>query len=99
MDTDGVDEEIATTGDNEAERGDQFPRVAQMIFGWIVAAVIIFLAQRDLRKRPPELVRGPVGLWKAVAMAPPGAVAYLLFGRRRAAAPEAIVEMPNSIAA
>jgi hypothetical protein len=45
------------------------------------------------------LVRGPVGLWKAVAMAPPGAVAYLLFGRRRAAAPEAIVEMPNSIAA
>ena len=99
MDTDGVDEEIGTAEDKEPERGDQCPRVAQMIFGWIVAAVIIFLAQRDLRKRPPELVRGPVGLWKAVAMAPPGAVAYLLFGRRRAAAPEAIVEMPNSIAA
>ena len=51
--------------------------------GWIVAAVLIFLAQRDLRRRPPEAVRGPVALWRVVAGVPPGAVAYLVFGRRR----------------
>jgi hypothetical protein len=54
-----------------------------MAFGWIIAAVLIFLAQRDLRRRPPEAVRGPVALWRVVAGVPPGAVAYLVFGRRR----------------
>jgi hypothetical protein len=29
-------------------------------------------------------VRGKVGVWKVVAMVGPGALAYLLFGRRRA---------------
>ena len=47
--------------------------------------ILVILAQRDLRKRPVELVRGKVGVWKAVAMMGPGALAYLLFGRRRAA--------------
>lgn len=83
---------------DEAEHEDQCPSAAQKIIGWIVAAVLIFLAQRDLRKRPPELVRGRVGMWKAVAMVPPGAVAYLLFGRRRAL-PEATVEVLDLIAA
>ncbi len=69
---------------DEADHADQCPAVAQKIVGWIVAAVLIFLAQRDLRKRPVELVRGRVGVWKAVAMVPPGAAAYLLLGRRRA---------------
>jgi len=57
---------------------------AQKVVGWIIGAILIFLAQRDLRKRPPELVRGRVGVWRSVAMLPPGAVVYLLFGRRRA---------------
>ena len=83
-------EQQETPPAEEAELADQCPRIAQMVLGWVVAAVVIFLAQRDIRKRPPELVRGPVGLWKAVAMAPPGAVAYLLFGRRRAASPAAV---------
>ena len=69
---------------DEAEHADRCPSAARRVVGWIAAAVLIFLAQRDLRKRPPELVRGKVGLWKAVAMVPPGAVAYLLLGRRRA---------------
>jgi hypothetical protein len=54
-----------------------------MVLGWIVAAVLIFLAQRDLRRRPPEAIRGPVALWRVIAGVPPGAVAYLIFGRRR----------------
>jgi hypothetical protein len=65
--------------DREAERR---PSPAQMAIGWAFAAVVIFLAQRDLRRRPPEAVRGPVGLWRAVAAVPPGAVAYLILGRR-----------------
>ncbi len=69
---------------DEAEHADRCQSAARRVVGWIAAAVLIFLAQRDLRKRPPELVRGKVGLWKAVAMVPPGAVAYLLLGRRRA---------------
>jgi hypothetical protein len=35
--------------------------------------------------RPAELVRGRIGAWKVVAMVAPGALDYLLFGRRRAA--------------
>jgi hypothetical protein len=81
---------------DEAEHVDQFPAAARKIIGWIVAAVLIFLAQRDLRKRPAELVRGRIGVWKAVAMVPPGAAAYLLLGRRRAV-PATPLEIPNSI--
>jgi hypothetical protein len=62
------------------------PPAAPKVIGWVVGAVLIILAQRDLRKRRPDLVRGRVGVWKAVAIVPPGAVAYLVFGRRRAAA-------------
>lgn len=62
----------------------------QMAFGWVVGAILIILAQRDLRKRPAEQVKGPVAVWRAAAMTPPGAVAYLIFGRRRSGvAPEA----------
>ena len=81
---------------DEVEEASQCPAVAQKILGWIIAAILIFLAQRDLRKRPSELVRGRVGIWKAVAMAPPGAVVYLLLGRRRTA-PPATTQMPMSI--
>jgi hypothetical protein len=85
MKPEGTAEEIdAAAIVDEAEHAKRCPAAAQKIVGWIVAAVLIFLAQRDLRKRPPQLVRGKVGVWKAVAMVPPGAVAYLLLGRRRA---------------
>lgn len=68
---------------NAADAQQKRPPPIQMAFGWIVAAVLIFLAQRDLGRRPPEAVRGPVALWRVVAGTPPGAVAYLVFGRRR----------------
>ncbi len=99
METEGaVEQTNGAAVVDESEHVDLKSTVARNIVGWIIAAVLIFLAQRDLRRRPPELVRGPVGLWKAVAMMPPGAVAYLFLGRRRAA-PQATVEMFNSIAA
>lgn len=92
---DETDGEVAV---QEAKDEDRSPPPVQKVVGMIVAAILIFLAQRDLRKRPPELVRGRVGVWKVVAMVPPGAVAYLLLGRRRTA-PEVTAGTPNSIAA
>ena len=62
---------------------EQRPSPIGMAIGWVVAALLIFLAQRDLRHRPPEAVRGPVVLWRVVAGTPPGAAAYLILGRRR----------------
>ena len=70
---------------DETTNAQQRPSPAGMAIGWVVAALLIFLAQRDLRRRPPEAVRGPVVLWRVVAGTPPGAVAYLILGRRRSA--------------
>jgi hypothetical protein len=70
--------------DNNGEQRDRCTPAAKRIVGLIVAVVLVILAQRDLRKRPAELIRGRVGVWKVVAMVGPGALAYLLFGRRRA---------------
>ena len=71
---------------NAVDEQQKRPPPIQMAIGWIVAAVLIFLAQRDLKRRPPEAVRGPVALWRVVAGTPPGAVVYLVFGRRRKSA-------------
>lgn len=93
-----VEETGEAVGADEVGNYDQQQLMARKIVGWIFAAIVIFLAQRDLRKRPAELVRGPVGLWKALAMVPPGAVAYLVLGRRKALPPVSL-ETQNSIAA
>ncbi len=53
------------------------------IVGWIVFGTLIFLAQRDLRRRAPESVRGNKTVWRFAAVLPPGAIAYLIFGRRK----------------
>jgi hypothetical protein len=83
METEEVPDE--TLVDNDGERRDRHTPSIKKIVGLIVAVVLVILAQRDLRRRPAELVRGRVGVWKVVAMVGPGALAYLLFGRRRAA--------------
>jgi hypothetical protein len=85
METDGVPNETDEGVDSEAERRDRSAPAVKKIVGLIVAVVLVLLAQRDLRKRPAELVRGSVRVWKVVALVGPGAVAYLLFGRRRVA--------------
>jgi hypothetical protein len=72
----------------------QRPSPIGKAIGWVIAALLIFLAQRDLRRRPPAAVRGPVVVWRVVAGTPPGAVAYLVLGRRRMASPEAGEPVP-----
>jgi len=83
MENGGVPDEAVV--DNNDERRDRCTPAIKRIIGLIVAVGLVILAQRDLRRRPGELVRGRVGVWKVVAMVGPGALAYLLFGRRRAA--------------
>jgi hypothetical protein len=83
METEGVPDEAVV--DNNDERRDRSTPAIKKIVGLIVAVVLVVLAQRDLRRRPAELVRGRVGVWKVAAMVGPGALVYLVFGRRRAA--------------
>ena len=80
---------------NETEDLHRRPSPVGMVIGWVVAALLILLAQRDLRRRQPEAVRGPVFLWRVVAGTPPGAAAYLVLGRRRAALPESGEPLPT----
>ncbi len=82
METEGAPDEAVV--DNNGEQRDRCTPAIKKIIGLIVAVVLVIVAQRDLRSRPAELVRGRVGVWKVVAMVGPGALAYLLFGRRRA---------------
>jgi hypothetical protein len=76
---------------DSSKEDKQQPPPIQKFIGFVVGVVLVFLAQRDLRKRPPELIRGKSGVWKVIAFVPPGAVAYLIFGRRRRSAIEAAV--------
>jgi len=55
------------------------------IVSWIFFAVVIFLAQRDLGRRAPGAMRGSKRMWRIVAAFPPGAIAYLIFGRKKRA--------------
>jgi len=89
METDGVPNETDERLGNEDEGTNRSVPVKKIV-GLIVAVLLVLLAQRDLRKRPAELVRGSVRLWKVVAMVGPGAVAYLLFGRRKVASTVAL---------
>jgi len=79
---------------------DHSPGMAEMqkVVSFIIGIVLVILAQRDLRKRDPEMVRGPIKAWRVVALTPPGAVTYLIFGRRKAL-PVLMAETPESIAA
>ena len=54
---------------------------------WVLLAVEVVLitaAERDIQRRPPEGIRGPKLLWRAVATQNViGPAAYFGFGRRR----------------
>ncbi len=82
MESERVPDDVVV--DKDDERTDSYTPAVKKIVGLIVAVVLVILAQRDLRRRPAELVRGRVRVWKVVAMVGPGALAYLLFGRHRA---------------
>ncbi|MGI9586084.1 MAG: hypothetical protein ACR2N7_10890 [Acidimicrobiia bacterium] len=84
--------------EEEAEDSSTDMADMQKLVSFIIGLVLVFWAQRDLRKRDPEMIRGSIRIWKIVAMAPPGAVTYLIIGRRRALA-VLMDETPESIAA
>jgi hypothetical protein len=53
----------------------------------VVETVLLVAAEIDLRRRPASQVRGPKVLWRlACFVQPVGPPAYLLWGRRAAAA-------------
>lgn len=81
----------------QTERRQPPPEIAQKLVGWIISAILVYFAQRDLRKRPAELVRGRVLIWRIAAATPLGAVVYLLFGRRKAG--QAMSEAAGAMAA
>ena len=83
-----------TREDEQSKEEERQPPPIQKFIGFVVGIVLVFLAQRDLRRRPPDLVRGKTGVWKVVAFVPPGAVAYLIFGRRRRSV-EAVAPVSN----
>lgn len=57
--------------------------------GMAVAGIAAVAAARcDLRQRAPEDVRGNPEVWDRLTHMPGPSVAYLLFGRRRCAAPK-----------
>ena len=88
-----------TREDEQSKEEERQPPPIQKLVGFAVGVVMVFLAQRDLRKRPPDLVRGKTGVWKVVAIVPPGAVAYLIFGRRRRSVEAATPLLNETIAA
>lgn len=55
-----------------------------VVVGAVIQVTLQFLALRDLRRRPTELVRGPKWAWvPATSVNFFGPIAYFLVGRRR----------------
>jgi hypothetical protein len=49
-----------------------------------VEVIIAALTFRDLKRRPPEEIRGSKRFWRVISLVNPGnSIAYWLFGRRR----------------
>jgi hypothetical protein len=65
---------------------DMSDRQKRIVVGALIVHMIVAsLTLRDLRRRPPEAVRGPKALWRTwVTLNTTGSVAYWLFGRRGA---------------
>jgi hypothetical protein len=47
-----------------------------------VALALIFVAQRDIQRRPSSEVRGNKLIWRVLCLNAVGAIGYLLWGRR-----------------
>lgn len=61
------------------------PKVVQLVsvaVAWASVAALLVFVRRDLEQRPDTGIRGRREVWQRVTVLPPGAVAYLLFGRR-----------------
>lgn len=59
-----------------------------VVVGGLIELVLTTAAAVDLYRRPRDQVRGPKAVWWPTLFVQPfGSVAYLVFGRRRAAQP------------
>jgi hypothetical protein len=47
-----------------------------------VALALIFVAQRDIQRRPSSEVRGNKLIWRVLCLNAVGAIGYLVWGRR-----------------
>ncbi len=50
-----------------------------------VSLALVAAAERDIRRRPADQVRGSKGIWRLVCLDALGAVSYYLWGRRPSA--------------
>ncbi|MCU1515398.1 MAG: hypothetical protein JWQ75_119 [Pseudarthrobacter sp.] len=58
---------------------------AAIVAGGIVQMTLMLAAQRDISKRPAELINGPKAAWRVAALINfIGPVGYFVFGRKRA---------------
>jgi len=56
---------------------------ALTVVGAIIQLTLLALAQRDIKRRPAEQIRGDKRVWAAVSFVNfVGPIAYFLFGRR-----------------
>lgn len=49
---------------------------------FVVSAVIVVSAERDLQRRPAEQIRGSKGAWRLLCLNALGALTYFRWGRR-----------------
>lgn len=47
-----------------------------------VSVVLVAAAERDIRRRPADQVRGSKGTWRLICLNALGVVAYYVWGRR-----------------
>jgi len=60
---------------------------AGTILGAVAQVSLLVAAQRDISRRPPELINGPKAAWRAASFVNfIGPMGYFVFGRRRSAA-------------
>jgi hypothetical protein len=60
---------------------------AGTILGAVAQVSLLVAAQRDISRRPAELINGPKAVWRAASFVNfIGPMGYFVFGRRRSAA-------------
>jgi hypothetical protein len=58
------------------------PQQVLALLSIVVSLVLVSAAERDLRRRPDEEIRGDKRLWQLVCLNALGAVGYFAWGRR-----------------
>ena len=62
------------------------PQRVGVIVGGLIQIALLIAAQRDIKQRPADQIRGGKQVWRAVSMINfVGPISYFLFGRKPAA--------------